>query len=136
MIESLPSIRRTVKKTVRSTCLSALLFVLPLMAVCPAKAAPPPGNAEKTNVQQLVREALINFNTRESLPRDYTYLENLTVDYPDRKNGHSTDTYEVIEIKGHAFRRLVVRNGQRVAQQEDPEQDEAYRAKWLEARQD
>lgn len=75
---------------------------------------------------------MINFNTRESLPRDYTYLENLTVDYPDRKNGHSTDTYEVIEIKGHAFRRLVVRNGQRVAQQEDPEQDEAYHAKWLE----
>lgn len=132
MIKSLHSLDYS-KQTVRSTCQSTLLLVLTLMAVCPAGAVPPPGDAEKIDVQELVRQALINFNTRESLPRDYTYVENLTVNHPDQKNGRSTDIYEVIEIKGHAFRRRVVHNGQRVAQQEDPEQDEANRAKLIEA---
>jgi hypothetical protein len=118
---------------VRSTCRCALLLVLSLMAVRPAGAAPAAGNAEKIDVQELVRQALINFNTRESLPRDYTYLENVTVGHPDTNNGHRSDTYEVIEIKGHAFRRHLVHNGLKVAKQEDPEDDEAFRAKWLEA---
>lgn len=83
-------------------------------------------------MQELVRQAVINFNTRESLPRDYTYLENLTVDHPDKKDGYSTDTFEVIEIKGHPFRRHVVHNGQKVAEEKSPEQDEGSRAKWLE----
>ena len=88
-------------------------------------------DAQKIDVQQLVQQALVNFNTRESLPRDYTYLEDLMVDHPDSKHGHSTDTYEVIEIKGHPFRRHVVHNGQKVAEEESPEHDEEDRAKWL-----
>jgi hypothetical protein len=79
-----------------------------------------------------VKQAIINFNAREALPRNYTYLENITVDRPDQKKDHSSDAYEVIEIKGHAFRRHVEHNGQKVAEQEDPEQAEEFRTKWLE----
>lgn len=121
-----------VKGTVRSTSLFALLLLLPPVAVRPAEAAPAPDDAQKIDVQDLVRQAVINFNARESLPRDYTYLENLTVDHPEQEKDHSTDSFEVMEIKGHAFRRHVVHNGQKVADQEDPEHDEKYRAKWLE----
>ncbi len=116
----------------RSTSLYALFLILALVAFRPAAAAQAPGDDAKIDVQEVVRQAVINFNTRESLPSDYTYLENLTVDRPEQKQGHSTDTYEVIEIKGHAFRRHIFHNGQRVAEQENPEHDEEYRAKWLE----
>jgi hypothetical protein len=109
---------------------TALLFLLAIASAWPATS--PADDVGKIDVQELVRRAVINFNTRESLPRDYTYLENLTANHPDRKNGHSTDTYEVIEIKGHAFRRHTVHNGQNVAVQEGHENDEAYRAKWIE----
>jgi hypothetical protein len=117
---------------VRSTGLIALLLLLMAVTLRPAEAAKSPDDAQKIDVQELVRQAVINFNTRESLPRDYTYMENLMVDHPDKKHGHSTDTFEVIEIKGHPFRRHVAHNGQKVAEEESPEQDEEYRAKWLE----
>jgi hypothetical protein len=116
---------------VRSTGLIALLLLISAVAVRPAEAKPQ-GDAQKIDVQELVRQAVINFNTRESLPRDYTYLETLKVDHPDQKDGYSTDTFEVIEIKGHPFRRHVAHNGQKVAEEESPEHDEEYRAKWLE----
>lgn len=114
----------------RSTGIIAFLLLLALIAVRPAEARPRK-DAQKIDVQELVRQAVINFNTRESLPRDYTYLENLKVDHPDRKNGYSTDTFEVIEIKGHPFRRHVGHNGQKIAVEEDPEKDEESRTKWL-----
>lgn len=115
----------------RSTGLIAFLLLLIAVTLRPAQARSP-DDAQKIDVQELVRQAVINFNMRESLPRDYTYMENLKVDHPDRKNGYSTDTFEVIEIKGHPFRRHVEHNGQKVAKEEDPEQDEESRAKWLE----
>lgn len=110
--------------------LIAFFLLLTVVAVRPEEAKPR-SDAQKIDVQELVREAVINFNTRESLPRDYTYLENLKVDHPDRKNGFSTDTFEVIELKGHPFRRHVGHNGQKLAEKESPEHDEEYRAKWL-----
>jgi hypothetical protein len=117
---------------VRSTRLLApFLFLIP-MSVRPAVPVAVTKDEQKVDVKELVRLALINFSTREALPRDYTYLENLNVDHPDKPKGRSSDTYEVIEIKGHAFRRHVTHNGVKVAEQEDPEHDEAYRAKWLE----
>ena len=116
----------------RSIRLIALLLFLIQASVRPALPQATPKDAQKIDVQELVRQALINFNTRESLPRDYTYLENLNVDHPDRAKGRSTDIFEVIEIKGHAFRRHVAHNGEKVSDGEDPERDEAYRAKWLE----
>jgi hypothetical protein len=115
---------------VRSTGLIGFLFLM-VLALRPAEAKSP-DDAQKIDLQELVRQAVINFNTRESLPRDYTYLENLKVDHPDRKDGYSTDTFEVIEIKGHPFRRHVEHNGQKVAEEEDPQRDEESRAKWLE----
>ncbi len=115
----------------RSTGLIAFLLLLIAAALRPAQARSP-DDAQKIDVQELVRQAVINFNTRESLPRDYTYLENLTADHPDRKNGHSTDTFEVVEIKGHPFRRHVGHNGQNIAEEESPEDDEKSRAKLLE----
>lgn len=115
----------------RSTGLIAFLLLLPSVAVRSAEGRST-DDAQKIDLQELVRQAVINFNARESLPRDYTYLENLKVDHPDRKNGYSKDTFEVIEIKGHPFRRHVEHNGQKVAKEEDPEQDEESRAKWLE----
>src|SRR6478736_10454478 len=110
----------------------ALLLFLPLVTVPAAAACAAPDDAEKIDVQELVRQAVINFNAREALPRNYTYVESTSVDHPGKSDGHSDDTYEVIEIKGHAFRRLIVHNGQKVAAQETHEHDEEYRAKWLE----
>jgi hypothetical protein len=110
----------------------ALLLSLPLVTVHAAAASSAPDDAEKIDVQELVRQAVINFNAREALPRNYTYVESTSLDHPGRPDGHSDDTYEVIEIKGNAFRRLIVHNGQKVAAEDTHEQDEEYRAKWLE----
>ena len=109
------------------------MLALPLVAASSAAALSAPDDAEKIDVQELVRQAVINFNARESLPRNYTYVETSTDHDPRLKGGHSSDTFEVMEIKGQAFRRHVLHNGEKVAAQEDHEQDEAYRAKWLEA---
>ena len=109
-----------------------LLLVLPMMTACPVVACGAQGDPEQIDVQELVRQAVINFNAREALPRNYTYVESTSVDHPGRTDGHTDDTYEVIEIKGHPFRRLIVHNGQKVAAQETHEQDDEYRAKWLE----
>ncbi|HEV8181562.1 MAG TPA: hypothetical protein VGQ61_04270, partial [Candidatus Angelobacter sp.] len=108
------------------------LLLLPLAAAPAAAASSAHDDAEKIDVQELVRQAVINFNAREALPRNYTYVESTSVDHPGKRDGHSDDTYEVIEIKGHPFRRLIVHNGQKVAAQETHEHDEEYRAKWLE----
>lgn len=117
---------------VRPSCLFALLL-LSLVAACPAAAFSARDDSDKIDVQELVRQAVINFNAREALPRNYTYVESTSVDHPGRADGHTDDTYEVIEIKGHAFRRLIIHNGQKVAAQDDHEQDdEEYRTKWLE----
>jgi hypothetical protein len=106
--------------------------LLPLVAACPAAAFATQEESAKIDVQELVRQAVINFNAREALPRNYTYVESTSVDHPGKPNGHSDDTYEVIEIKGNAFRRLIVHNGQKIAAEDTHEQDEEYRAKWLE----
>jgi hypothetical protein len=110
----------------------AILLALPMMAVRPAASCATKGGPEQIDVQELVRQAVINFNTREALPRNYTYVETLTDHDPRLKGGHGSDTYEVMEIRGQAFRRHVLHNKEKVAEQENPEQDEAYRAKWIE----
>src|SRR4029077_7523231 len=117
---------------VRFSFLFALLLALPLVTVPTAVAFSAPDESAKIDVQELVPQAGINFIAREALPRNYTYVESTSVDHPGKSDGHSDDTYEVIEIKGHAFRRLIVHNGEKVAAQETHEQDEEYRAKWLE----
>lgn len=103
-----------------------------MMAGRPLAACAAPSGPEQIDVQELVRQAVINFNAREALPRNYTYVESTSVDHPGKPHGHSDDTYEVIAIKGHAFRRLIVHNGQKIAAEDTHEQDDAYRAKWLE----
>jgi hypothetical protein len=117
---------------VPSIRLLAILMLLPLRAVCPAEVANSPTDADKIDVQELVHQAVVNFNARESLPTNYAYLEVQKNEDPRLHDGHSTDTYEVIEIRGHAFRRRIVHNGHKVAEQGNSEQDEQYRAKWLE----
>jgi hypothetical protein len=107
------------------------LLLLPLAAAPAAAASSAHDDAEKIDVQELVRQAVINFNAREALPRNYTYVESTSVDHPGKRDGHSDDTYEVIEIKGHPFRRLIVHNGQNVAAQETRKQDDDH-AIWLE----
>lgn len=119
-------------KPVRRFCLLALLLPLWMMAGRPFVACAASGGAEQIDVHELVQDALINFNAREALPRNYTYVETLTAYDPRLKGGHSSDTYEVMEIRGQAFRRHVLHNGEKVAVREDTEQDEAFRAKWLE----
>jgi hypothetical protein len=49
----------------------ALLLALPLLTARPAAACSAPDDPEKIDVQELVRQAVINFNARESLPRNY-----------------------------------------------------------------
>jgi hypothetical protein len=107
-------------------------LIATLLVAAYASAASPSAKAERIDVQEVVRQAVINFNTREAVPRDYTYVETSTVEHPGRKDGHSDDTYEVIEIKGHAFRRQIVHNGQKVAAQDDGNLNEEDRAKWVE----
>lgn len=110
-----------------------LIATLLLAPVC-AAAASPSDKAESIDVQEVVRQAVINFNTREAVPRDYTYVESSTVEHPGRVDGHSDDTYEVIEIQGHAFRKQIMHNGQKVSAQgeDDRTEGEEYRAKWAE----
>lgn len=91
-----------------------------------------PDDPQKIDVQELVRQAVINFNARESLSRDYTYLENRIANNPNKKDDHATDTYEVIEINNHPFRRHIARNGQKMAEEESPEYAEKSHAKWVE----
>lgn len=110
----------------------ALLLALSMVAVPAAAASSAQDDSEKIDVEELVRQAVINFTTREALPRNYTYVETLTDHDPRLKGGHGNDTFEVMEIRGQAFRRHILHNGEKVAAQEDSEQDEAYRAKWLE----
>jgi hypothetical protein len=118
---------------VKSCFLIATLLTLPLVSVCKAADSPASGGPETIDVQQIVREAVINFNTRESLPRNYSYVEKLTDTDSHLQNGHGTDTYEVMEINGRAFRRHIAHNDKSIAAMEDPEEDEAERAKWIEA---
>ena len=113
-------------------CLAIATLFLLCTTAGSAAAIPSGDGPEKVDIQELVKQAVINYNTRESLPKNYTYVEKLTNEDSRLKNGRGTDTYEVMEIRGHAFRRHVEHNGQSVAVKEDPEQDEANRAKWLE----
>jgi hypothetical protein len=87
--------------------------------------------AGKADVQSIVKQAVANFSARESLPKDYTYQETVKAEDPRLKHGHSIDVYEIIEIKGHGFRRHLEHDGRKIARTEDHEQDEAYRVKWL-----
>jgi hypothetical protein len=116
----------------KSCFLITALFLLPLVTDCVTAKFQAQGETEQIDVHELVRQAVINFNTRESLPGNYTYVEKLTDSDPNLKDGHGSDTYEVMEISGHAFRRHVAHNDKSVAVRDDPEQDDAYRAKWLE----
>ncbi|HET9836805.1 MAG TPA: hypothetical protein VFR84_01130 [Candidatus Angelobacter sp.] len=78
-----------------------------------------------------MKRAVENFSARESLPRDYTYLETVKAQDPRLKHGRSTDVFEIIEIKGHAFRRHVEQDGKKIARQD--KQDDNDREKLLEA---
>ena len=93
-----------------------------------AGAAPETG---KPDAQAIMKQAVENFIARESLPKDYTYQETVKASDPRLKRGRSTDVYEVIEIKGHAFRRHVEQDGKKIARQD--KQDDADREKLLEA---
>jgi hypothetical protein len=108
-----------------------ILFLL-CTAACSAAVTAIGGEPQKLDLQELVRQAVINFNTREALPQNYIYVEKLTVSDQQLKDGHGTDTYEVMEIQGHAFRKHVAHNDKSIAVREDPEQEEANRAKWAE----
>ena len=93
--------------------------------------AVPDKNAEKPDVHAIVKQAIANFTVRESLPKDYTYVETIKADDAKLKRGHSNDVYEIIEFKGHAFRRHLEHDGQKARR--DERQDDEYRAKLLEA---
>jgi len=120
------------KNAVKRRCLPALWL---LLSALPSSARPLPGDAEKFDAQDVVKQAVINFKARESLPRDYTYAENTRIDHPGKPDAHSEETYEVIEIKGHAFRRHTIHNGQKISSGAEPVQDETYLAKWKEVEQ-
>lgn len=114
---------------VRKLLSSFLLVAASRMAVAQANGGPV-AKTEKLDAQAIVRQAVANFTTRESLPKDYTYLETVKAQDERLKRGRGTDVYEIIEIKGHAFRRHVEQDGKKIAREE--KHDEADRAKWLE----
>lgn len=108
-----------------------LLFLLAWQtAFAQAGGTPVPSDAESFDVQAVVKQAVANFNAREAMPKDYTYLETVKAEDSRLKNGRSTDVYEIIEINGHAFRRHLERDGKKIAQQE--KRDDADRDRWLE----
>ncbi len=104
------------------------LLLLLAAALAPGITASATG-PEKIDVQEVVKQAVINFNTRESLPRDYTYVERVMSDFRGQ-DAHLEDTYEVVEIKGHAFRRHTTHNAQKIADDLEHAQDEESLAKW------
>ncbi|HEY7405943.1 MAG TPA: hypothetical protein VIB39_20625 [Candidatus Angelobacter sp.] len=108
------------------------ILLMPLAALRPSVAIAAPADTQKIDVQELVKQAVINFNTREALPRDYTYVERVKADHPGQAGGRSEDTYEVIEIKGHAFRRHTMHNANKIVDEPDHAQDEGYLEKWRE----
>ncbi|HMC30198.1 MAG TPA: hypothetical protein VKL99_05145, partial [Candidatus Angelobacter sp.] len=107
-----------------------LLFLL-VWQIAPAQAggAPVATDAEKLDVQVIVKQAVANFKERESLPKDYTYLETVKAEDSSLKHGHSVDVYEVIEIGGHGFRRHLAQDGKKIAHEE--KRDDADREKLL-----
>jgi hypothetical protein len=113
-------------------CLAITTFFLLCATACSAVVTAVGDETQKSDVQEVVRQAVINFNTREALPQNYTYVEKLTDSDPQLKDGHGTDTYEVMEIRGHAFRKHVAHNDKGIAVREDSELEEANRAKWAE----
>lgn len=114
------------------SCHAITILFLLCTAACSAAVTAIGDVPQKIDLQELVRQAVINFNTREALPQNYIYVEKLTASDPQLKDGHGTDTYEVMEIRGHAFRKHVAHNDKSIAVREDPEQEEANRAKWAE----
>lgn len=107
-------------------------LVLAVVQAAPAQApASPDATAEKPDVQAIVKQAVANFTARESLPKDYTYLETIKAEDAKLKHGRSEDIYEIIEIKGHGFRRHVEHDGQKLMH--EAREDEEDRAKLLEA---
>ena len=106
-------------------------LVFALAQAAPAQPGTRTDAAEKPDVYAMMRQAVANFTARESLPKDYTYVETIKADDAKLKQGHSNDVYEVIELKGHAFRRHLEHDGQKAYR--DERQDDEYRAKLLEA---
>jgi len=108
------------------------IFVLLAWQIAFAQAGGTPvtTDAESLDVQAMVKQAVVNFNAREALPKDYTYLETVKAEDSRLKHGRSTDVYEIIEINGHAFRRHLERDGKKIAHQD--KRDDADREKWLE----
>ena len=70
-------------------------------------------------MQVIVKQAVANFKERESLPKDYTYLETVKAEDSSLKHGHSVDVYEVIEIGGHGFRRHLAQDGKKIAHEQE-----------------
>ncbi|HZU32795.1 MAG TPA: hypothetical protein VFB79_16885, partial [Candidatus Angelobacter sp.] len=91
-----------------------------------------PKDAANLTTQEIVKQAVANFNARESLPKNYTYLEKLTNHSSRFKTGPESDTYEVMELRGKAFRRRIAHNDVPLAGK-SVEMDEAYLAKLDEA---
>ncbi len=91
-----------------------------------------PEDAANLTTQEIVKQAVANFNARESLPKNYTYLEKLTNHSSRFKTGPESDTYEVMELRGKAFRRRIAHNDVPLAGK-SVEMDEAYLAKLDEA---
>jgi hypothetical protein len=105
-----------------------------LFTAAPIVCAQGGGNAartpEKLDAQAIVAQAVANFKERESLPKDYTYVETVKATDARLKRGRGTDVYEVIEVNGHAFRRHVEQDGRKIARTE--KQDDGDREKLLE----
>ena len=110
--------------------ISTLFLLAGHIAFAQAGGTPVTTNAEDHDVQAIVKQAVANFNAREALPKDYTYLETVKAEDARLKHGRSTDVYEIIEINGHASRRHLEHDGKKIAQLE--KRDDAEREKWLE----
>ena len=87
-------------------------------------------DAVKQDAQGIVQQAVANFTARESVAKDYTYLETVKAEDARLKHGHSVDVYEIIEINGHGFRRHLEHDGQKIGHED--KRDDAEREKWLE----
>jgi len=103
--------------------LFVVLIFLPYFTAQHARAA----KSDDADVADLVRRAVANYKARQAQRENYTYLEHVVRTEFDRRGkakGHIKGTYEIMFLKGAAYRRLVqINDGPLSPQQEKLEQE-------------
>jgi hypothetical protein len=102
----------------------ALLVFATLTPALPAQMLLNTSTDGDPDAVQLVRKAIANLTARQSAQRDYTYIERdrTTSEIPDGSTRYEmtvSNTYEIILLEGHPYRRHTELNGQPLPPEEE-----------------